>query len=115
MLGEGGKCLRGYRKAARMTRRAGVPEVVTGEEASNSGIQDGSVGLLVYYRRRANSHKRETTHAATLVPESMATAVSDWLFAERISWLGARTSTLSPKLENAGKVSSMVVAPTVIA
>ena len=32
-----------------------------------------------------NSHKQETAHVAILVPESMATAVSDWLFAERIS------------------------------
>jgi len=57
----------------------------------------------------------DTTHAAILVPESLATAMSDRLLAERISWPGARISTLSPKLENEAKVSSMVVAPTVMA
>jgi hypothetical protein len=50
-----------------------------------------------------------------LVPESLATASSAWKPAERMSWPGAVISTLLPKLEKEAKVSSMVLAPTVMA
>jgi len=56
----------------------------------------------------------DRTHVAILVPERMVKAVSDILLAEIMFLPGARISTLPPKLENEAKVSSMVVAPTVM-
>ena len=83
------------------------------EECKSGDVR--TVGVLPSARKLAEKRKQDATHVAILVPESLATAVSVWLFAERISWPGARISTLLPKLENAAKVSSMVVAPTVMA
>ena len=84
------------------------------EEECKSGYVR-TVGVLPSVCKLTEKCKQDTTHIAILVPESLAMATSVWLFAERISWPRVRILTLLPKLENEVKVSSMVVALTVMA
>ena len=97
--------------------RKALGEIIRGElahcpheEECESGYVR-TVGVLPSACKLTEKCKQDTTHVAILVPESLATATSVWLFAERISWPGARISTLLPKLENKACKDLLTVIP----
>ena len=70
------------------------------EECESGDVR--TVGIFPSAHKLAKKRKQVTTHVAILVPESLATARSDWLFAERISWPRAASYQRGEEVQTVG-------------